>query len=494
MTTLLNFGFSRIGRSARGWRGAHAVNAALLSTLVAAASCSGDETAPTQVRGLGFGGIPTVVSAGQSFTVTVELRGAQGEVITGATNRVALELSQGAFAFSGPTTVQAIDGVATFANLTVMQAASSLNFTATSGALSTTSTGFVVVAADPSTERSTVTPSAGYIPPDYETQLTVLIADAFGNPVRAREISMSSTMPGATFTPASGLTSDAGTFVTTFRPNGTGATSVTASASGVAVVNGSFSVVDRCPPVALPVPGTARGVLPCGDYVPGALAPAEYEFASTGGVVALTVASDFLSLLEVSAGVGSNDLVLTSTGSPATVEWLLPTGSHTLRIRSATGLGAFQVSGAVVAATGATVRVLGAMGTYVGQSLAAGDFVNADSKLVDRFIFRASSPCTVTMRTTEFAAKLAVIDFITGARLGEANVDIGVDAVVQLAACRGAGTNPIGIYASRTAGAGAYTLIVEAPPASRSNIVPRSDAGAPISIRSLLGTEHGGRR
>src|SRR2546430_8597676 len=106
------------------------------------AACSADHTGPPpppQATQLAF-----VVQPGQTLrdsviapSITVEVRGASGSRIAGATNTVTLALgtNPSGAALTGTTSVAAVDGIATFAILRVTERARGFTLVATSGSL-----------------------------------------------------------------------------------------------------------------------------------------------------------------------------------------------------------------------------------------------------------------------------------------------------------------------------------------------------------------------
>ena len=106
------------------------------------AACSADHTGPPplpQPTQLAF-----VVQPGQTLrdsviapSITVEVRGASGSRIAGATNTVTLALgtNPSGAALTGTTSVAAVDGIATFAILRVTERARGFTLVATSGSL-----------------------------------------------------------------------------------------------------------------------------------------------------------------------------------------------------------------------------------------------------------------------------------------------------------------------------------------------------------------------
>jgi hypothetical protein len=140
--------------------------------------------APTQVA---FTVQPSLTMAGSAITpsVQVAIEDQNGSVVTSSSAPVTLALSPGSVALGGTTTVNAVNGVATFTGLTITKAGTGYTLLATSGSLtSATSTPFAVTAAAPAAiqvaagnNQHAREHSAVAVPP------SVRVTDAYGNPV-----------------------------------------------------------------------------------------------------------------------------------------------------------------------------------------------------------------------------------------------------------------------------------------------------------------------
>ena len=131
------------------------------------AACSADHTGPPpppQPTQLAF-----VVQPGQTLrdsviapSITVEVRGASGSRIPGATNTVTIALgaNPGGATLAGTTSVAAVDGIATFTNLHLSERGRGYTLAASSGSLTPgTSAAFNIVI--PMIPNS-VTPATGH--------------------------------------------------------------------------------------------------------------------------------------------------------------------------------------------------------------------------------------------------------------------------------------------------------------------------------------------
>ncbi|MFI5310875.1 MAG: Ig-like domain-containing protein [Gemmatimonadales bacterium] len=175
---------------------------------------------------------PGNVTAGQTFSVSVELVGTDGARFTSGSNSISLTVGGGAV-LGGTTTASAVSGLATFTGISLTKAGTGFQITATSGALTVISSSFSIAAAAVDAAHSVFTPTS--FTANVATTLTFTFRDAFANPVPSATVSLATTAAGSTFTPASGTTGTDGTFVTSFRTTSGGSVPLTATVGGVAV-------------------------------------------------------------------------------------------------------------------------------------------------------------------------------------------------------------------------------------------------------------------
>ncbi len=189
---------------------------------------------------------PSNVAAGAPITpaAQVSVEDTQGNVVTTATNAVAIAIgtSPPGGTLAGTTTVDAVNGVATFSNLSInkagtgyMLAASATGLTgATSNAFNVTAGTAANVAATAGTTQTTPINTA------FATNLQVTVTDANGNGVSgvsvAFTVNAAANGAGGAFTGGNTATTNAQGIASanTFTANGTiGTYTVTASASGI---------------------------------------------------------------------------------------------------------------------------------------------------------------------------------------------------------------------------------------------------------------------
>ena len=161
--------------------------AASATGLTAAASTAFNVTAGTASK-LVFGVQPSNTAAGASITpaVTVTVEDTSGNTVTTATNSVTVAIGSnpGSGSLSGTTTVAAVNGVATFSNLSINDAGTGYTLAASAtGLTSATSTAFNVTAGTAAKLAFSVQPSNTVAGASITPAVTVTIEDTNGNAV-----------------------------------------------------------------------------------------------------------------------------------------------------------------------------------------------------------------------------------------------------------------------------------------------------------------------
>jgi hypothetical protein len=198
------------------WR----VGAAAALAFVGTAGCkdsSGPDTAPVA---LFFTVQPRNTAAGSTITppVQVTARDAQGNTATGFTASVTVVLgaNPGGGTLSGTTTVAAVAGIATFADLSIDRVGAGYTLTmSASGLTGATSAGFAITAGPVSTTNSSVTAAPTTITASSgasTSTITVTARDAHDNVIGAASVTVSVTGSSNTATPSSGTTNASGVF------------------------------------------------------------------------------------------------------------------------------------------------------------------------------------------------------------------------------------------------------------------------------------------
>ena len=218
------------------------------------ATAAGLTGSPVTFNATGTVGTPTqlVITSQPSSTATsgaafaaqpvLELRDANGNVVTTSTLAVTAARASGSATLGGTVTVNAVNGVATFTNLSfggLGTGAHTLTFTTTSPALTITSGTITVnagaastIASASATTQTATAGSAVSAPP------SVLVTDAGGNPVSGVSVTFDVASGGGSTSPTSGTsvsTNASGLAILTSWTLGTtaGANSVTATAAGL---------------------------------------------------------------------------------------------------------------------------------------------------------------------------------------------------------------------------------------------------------------------
>jgi hypothetical protein len=218
----------------KSWRSV--ASAALL--FVAANACgggsiSGDENVP--VAGLRFSGQPASTgAAGTAFSVSVELLNSAGQKIGNADDNVTLATSGGGDLL-GTLTQAAANGTATFTGLSMTRAGTGYTISASANGITASSSSFTVTPAAANAGQSNAT----YTPSQVTTGSTIAFVftfkDQYGNPVPNKTVTLSSSLAGVTFTPATGTTSGTGTFTTNMVATTAGSATLSATVDGIAI-------------------------------------------------------------------------------------------------------------------------------------------------------------------------------------------------------------------------------------------------------------------
>ncbi len=171
-------------------------------------------TAPVTTQ-LVITNVPTTLVAGATITpLTVEARDA-GNVLTPLFNgpvTVALAANGAGAVLLGTTTVNAVNGVATFNATNIQRAATGLNIVATSGALTQATSAAITVnpAAPANIARSFGDAQSGTVGQSLTDSLEVTVTDAFANPVPGATVTWSVLGGGGSVAPAGTLTGATG--------------------------------------------------------------------------------------------------------------------------------------------------------------------------------------------------------------------------------------------------------------------------------------------
>jgi hypothetical protein len=151
---------------------------------------------------LGYLQQPSGAASGATITpaVTVAVQDALGNTVPGNTSTVTLTLSSGTFAGGGNTvTANAVNGVATFANL-VINTPGSYTLTASDGSLtSATSSSFSITSGVPTKLGYLQQPNGAAAGATITPSVTVAVQDSSGNTVTGNTSTVTLTLSSATF-------------------------------------------------------------------------------------------------------------------------------------------------------------------------------------------------------------------------------------------------------------------------------------------------------
>lgn len=317
-------GFAKTSWTLGGNAGPNSLNAVysgLPSVPFTATAGSGTATKLTFVQP------PVTTAAGVSITpsVKVAIQDAGGNTVTGATDAVTLAIgtNPAGGVLSGTTTVAAVNGVATFANLSIDKAGTDYTLTATAGGLTdATSPTFDIVPGTANHLVFLVGPTDRVVGQKFSPALQVQVQDAGGNPVllATGNITITSSVNGtlvgtSTATPLLGTatfsnlainTAGTGYQLTAFSSGG-GAASTTSGTFDVGQAATTVAITRRIPTVS--VTGQAVTI----EYDVNIAAPGA---GSPGGSVTVTDGTDSCTAgITVGGGTGSCQIRFRSSGT-----------------------------------------------------------------------------------------------------------------------------------------------------------------------------------
>ncbi|HLH08284.1 MAG TPA: PKD domain-containing protein, partial [Terriglobales bacterium] len=136
---------------------------------------------------------PASSASGAAFTTVVSVEDAGGNVVTGASNpiTIAIGTNPSSGTLSGTLTVNAVNGVASFTNVSINKMGTGYTLVAsTTGLASATSNAFNIVSGSPAQLVFTVQPSGTIAGFDLLPSPQVTVQDAFGNTVTTASIAI----------------------------------------------------------------------------------------------------------------------------------------------------------------------------------------------------------------------------------------------------------------------------------------------------------------
>ncbi len=231
---------------------------ALLGTQTVSATASGVASPVTfSATGLVGSAVSLVMSAVPATTIagallgpsiTVTAKDLQGNTVTSFTGAISLAFGSnpGGATLAGTTSINAVAGVASFTNLSIVKAAAGYTLVAsTSGLTSATSTSVTITAAAAATlSVASGNNQTSVVAQILGTPLAVLVTDQYGNPVPSVSVTWGIASGGGSLgsltsqTNSSGLATNASWTLGT----GAGAQSVTATVAGITGSPAAFGV------------------------------------------------------------------------------------------------------------------------------------------------------------------------------------------------------------------------------------------------------------
>jgi hypothetical protein len=300
------------------------------SGLTSAVSGSFNITAGAATQ-LAFAQQPTNAQAGASITpaVTVQVQDAGGNVVTGssASVTIAIGTNPGGGTLSGTSPVNAVNGAATFSNLSINRPGTGYTLTSSSSGLAgATSSSFNIAAASP-TKLVFTTAAQTLAAGSCSAAITVQSQDGSGNPSNpssTETVALTSTSAGGTFysngTCASAITSttiSTSTNVATFFYKDTipGSPTITATGSGAFSASTTQTETISAPDLTATKTNTVSGSTTLSSNWSWKIAVANTGSAAAGFTAGQTILSDSLPSSNIAYGAVSITNVTNVTNS-----------------------------------------------------------------------------------------------------------------------------------------------------------------------------------
>ena len=290
-------------------------------------------TAGTATK-LGFIQAPVNTSAGTTIApaVRVAVQDGAGNTVTSATNAitVAIGTNPGGGSLSGTASVSAVNGVATFSNLSIDRTGSGYTLTAAADGLTgATSPGFDILPGNANRLVFIVGPTARVIGEPFSPALEVQVQDAGGNTVllATNPITLTSSVTGtlsgtAVATPVLGTATFSNLAITkagtdyTLTAFSSGVTSKTSDAFDVAQASTTIAITTRNPATSVPgqsvqVAYDVNIVSPGAGSLGGSVTVSDGTTSCTGGI---TSGSGVGNCVLAFPTAGTHDLTATYSG------------------------------------------------------------------------------------------------------------------------------------------------------------------------------------
>ncbi|MEP6688026.1 MAG: Ig-like domain-containing protein, partial [Gemmatimonadales bacterium] len=270
---------------------------------------------------------PVTTSAGNPITpaVRVDIQDASGNTVTSATGQVTLAIgaNPGAGILSGTTTVDAVNGVATFSNLSIDKTGTGYTLVASGiGLPSVTSPAFDILTGSANRLVFLTGPTDRVVGEKFSPGIQVQVQDAGGNPVTFGGLitltsSVTGTLSGtatatavlgtATFSNLAINKAGATYMLTAFTSGATSATSATSAAFDVAKASTTIAITGKSPGGA-----SVTGQAVTFNYDVNVVAPG--VSAITGTVTVSDGTQSCTGAINAGSGVGSCAIAFASAG------------------------------------------------------------------------------------------------------------------------------------------------------------------------------------
>ncbi|MHA8104917.1 invasin domain 3-containing protein [Aquirufa nivalisilvae] len=385
---------------------------------------------------LTFGTQPANTVAGATMSnVTVRIEDASNNLVSTATNSVTLAINTnpGSGTLSGTVTRNAVNGIATFNDLSINKTGTGYNFSATSGVLTgTTSSNFNITPGAADATASTLTPTSASITANgSSTQvLTVTAKDANGNNLTAGGSTVTITKSSGTGTISSVTDNGNGTYTATV-------TSPTATGSGVFVATLGAAAVKS---------GTGSQTQSTITYTPGAAdATASTLTPTSASIVANGSSTQVLTVTAKDAN-GNN---LTAGGSTVTITKSSGTGTISSVTDNGNGTYTATVTSPTASGSGVFVATLGAAAVKSGTGSQTQSTITYTAGTATKLVVSTISGQTAG---TGFAVTVTLTDVNGNPVLATA------DGTVTLSLKTGTGTLGGTVTGTITLGSSAVTI------------------------------------
>jgi hypothetical protein len=423
---------------------------------------------------------PATVIAGRVIAPSIVVQAQDGleNLQPSFTGSVTISIARGASSatLGGTTTITAVAGVATFADLSIATSGTNYKLAVASGTLATdTSSNFdVTAAAAANLAASAGTAQSGSVGRPLPAPLSATVTDAFGNPVSQVNVVFAVAGGGGTLSNSTVPTNSAGIASTSWTLGPlTGSQSVTATAAGLTGSPATFT--------ATALAGTAKTLAvttsPAGAVAGAALTP---PIVVTANDASGNAATGFTGTVSLSFDANPAGATLGGTTSVAAVAGVATFANVTLN-KAGAGYRLRANASGLTGDTTATFAIVNAVATTLGASggggqngLVASALPTPISVIVTDASGNAVPGVTISWNATAGGGSVSPATSVTSALgIASATWTMGPTAGTESATATGAGLAGSPVTFAATAIASAATkLVVVAQPSSATAGVP----------------------